>query len=141
PGFALTKLAATLKPDAILELMVYNRYHRIPTSVFQKAIRLLNGKTGATDFETDLQMAKRLLAGLPDASLIRAYLGNILNEEEAAIADALVNPVEHSYTVESLEELATSCGLEILTHTISQYDRVTGGYTWNMEFKDPLLQR
>src|SRR6185503_12679728 len=43
PKTSLDRLVEALKPAGVLELMVYNRYHRITTTAFQKAIRILGG--------------------------------------------------------------------------------------------------
>jgi hypothetical protein len=48
--------------------------------------------------------------------------------------------VEYSYTVESLQELADGCGLELLAPCINQYDKANDAFSWNMEFADPDLQ-
>jgi 2-polyprenyl-3-methyl-5-hydroxy-6-metoxy-1,4-benzoquinol methylase len=54
PETALNTLAKALKPTGILELMVYNRYHRIETTAFQKAIRILAGNREALALEPAL---------------------------------------------------------------------------------------
>jgi len=49
-----------LKKGGILELMVYNRYHRIITTAVQKAIRLFGGDAaGQGDFEQEFAIAKK----------------------------------------------------------------------------------
>ncbi|HEX5869683.1 MAG TPA: methyltransferase, partial [Longimicrobium sp.] len=46
PDRALACLAAALRPAGVMQLMVYNRYHRIRTTAFQKAVRTLLGGGG-----------------------------------------------------------------------------------------------
>ena len=41
PEIPLASLARALKPSGVLELMVYNYYHRTQTTAYQKAIRIL----------------------------------------------------------------------------------------------------
>jgi SAM-dependent methyltransferase len=143
PGETLAKLARALKPGGVLELMVYNRYHRITTSTFQKAVRIFGESRGAIDFDADFVIAKKIAASLPKESLLdRAFVHTQYMEwSESDFADLFIHPVEHSYTVESLEALADSCGLEFLQPCISLYAKsVTTALSWNMQFNDPELQ-
>jgi SAM-dependent methyltransferase len=141
PRLALSKLKEALKPEGILELMVYNRYHRIVTSVFQRAIRLLSGNREYVDFDADLLMAKRLVNNFPANNLVAACLAQVKDKQETANADNLINPVEHSYTVESLEQMAQSCGMQILVPCINVYDQINEAFSWNLKFGDAELQR
>jgi hypothetical protein len=61
---------------------------------------------------------------------------------DSDFADLFIHPCEHSYTVESLEDLAASCGLEYVAPCISHYGKsVVNAFSWNMEFSDEELQR
>ncbi|MGH9968605.1 MAG: class I SAM-dependent methyltransferase [Pyrinomonadaceae bacterium] len=141
PKYALNRLRDALKPDGILELMVYNRYHRTVSSAFQKAIRILNSGRQELDFEADLVAARKLINNLPEDNLFAAYLCPQWDQEDSSIADTLINPIEHSYTVESLADLASDCGLELLTYCLNEYDKMDQRYSWNMTFKDKELQQ
>ncbi len=141
PKYALNKLRNALKPDGIMELMVYNRYHRIVSSAFQKAIRILNAGRKEMDFENDLVTAKRLMSNLSEDNLFGAYLVPQWDQEDSSLADTLINPIEHSYTVETLADLASDCGLELLAYTLNEYDKMDQRYAWNMTFKDKELQK
>jgi len=139
PQATLQKLAGALKPSGILELMVYNRYHRLVTSSFQKAIRIFGEQKEEIDFDADLVMAKKLLDSLPlRESFERAFI-QYMDWAESDLADLLIQPVEHSYTVESFEELADSCGLELVAPCISMYAKNLAAIEWNLEMKDPEL--
>lgn len=60
---------------------------------------------------------------------------------DAEFADLLIHPIEHSYTVESLEAMAASCGLEILMPCISTYAKFRSpAIDWNMRFENQELQ-
>jgi SAM-dependent methyltransferase len=134
PQIPLSKLAGALKPTGILELMVYNRYHRIMTTAFQKAIRTL--LTGA-DFDRELQMARKVIGAFKVDNLMTMAFKSETEKSEAEFADALLQPVEHSYTVESFESLCAGCGLELIAPRINQFDKATGTFLWNLEFDDP----
>jgi len=139
PQATLQKLASALKPSGILELMVYNRYHRLVTSSFQKAIRIFGEDKEDIDFDADLVMAKKLLDSLPlRESFERAFI-QYMDWAESDLADLLIQPVEHSYTVESFEQLADSCGLELVAPCISMYAKNLAAIEWNLDIKDPEL--
>jgi SAM-dependent methyltransferase len=140
PQATLQKLAGALKPSGILELMVYNRYHRLVSSSFQKAIRIFGEEREDIDFDADLAIAKKLLDSLPlRESFERAFI-QYMDWAESDLADLLIQPVEHSYTVESLEQLAESCGLELVAPCISMYAKNLAAIEWNLDIKDPELR-
>ena len=68
------------------------------------------------------------------------FLSKFKDAPESQIADALLQPVEYSYTVESLESLSSSCGLEFVAPCINQFDKARETFSWNMEFDDADLQ-
>lgn len=140
PATALDKLAAALKPTGILELMVYNRYHRVQTTAFQKAVRILCGSTLEPDFESELRLARRTINGLKTQNSMAQFLSRYKETTEAELADALLQPVEQSFTVESLAALADGCRLELVAPCINQYDKANQTFFWNMEFADAELQ-
>jgi SAM-dependent methyltransferase len=142
PEVSLERLARALKPDGILELMVYNRFHRTLTSAFQKTIRILTRTSGGQpDFESGLALAKKLLANFPVENHMSEWLAELTDRPEADLADLLIQPVEHSYTVASLSAMAEGCGLEMLQPCITLYVKLRLlNTTWNMEFADAELQ-
>jgi len=142
PEVSLKGLARALKPDGILELMVYNRFHRTLTSAFQKTIRILGRTNGQPDFESGLALAKKLLANFPVENHMSEWLAELTDRPEADLADLLIQPVEHSYTVASLNTMAEDCGLKMLHPCITLYVKLRLlNTTWNMEFADEELQR
>lgn len=145
PKETLEKLVGALKPGGIMELMVYGRYQRITTTTFQKAIRIFGEQRGgAIDFDADFTVAKKIAAGLPKGSILeQAFVHTqYMDWSDSDFADLFIHPCEHSYTVESLEDLAESCGLEYVAPCISLYAKsVSTAYSWNMEFGDQELQK
>ena len=144
PKATLEKLSGALKPDGIMELMVYNRYQRITTSTFQKAIRVFGEqREGGVDFDADFALAKKIALGLPKGNMLeQAFVHTqYMDWSDSDFADLFIHPVEHSYTVESLEDLAESCGMEYVAPCISLYAKsVSTAFSWNMEFGDRGLQ-
>ncbi|HET8840251.1 MAG TPA: methyltransferase domain-containing protein, partial [Ktedonobacteraceae bacterium] len=139
PAAALKNIAAALKPSGILEIMVYNRYHRIANTAFQKAIRILHDHRSAEDFESELTLAKKLVKEMTRSGTA-SFPSMEEDSPEAYLADRLIQPVEISYTIESLEELVQGCGLEMLLPCVNMFDRADQRLSWNMEFSDPELQ-
>lgn len=141
PEATLQQLAKALKPTGVLELMVYNRYHRILTSAFQKAVRLIAGTETTPNFEKELSTTKALMDKFPATGLMQQFVAQFKGSPDVAIADALMQPVENSYTVETLADMAARCGLEYITPTPNALDRGLGNISWNMRFLQPELQQ
>ena len=140
PARALARLAASLRPAGVMQLMVYNRYHRLMTTAFQKVVRTLLGGSGYA-YEEQLAMARRFVHHFSGPGKFGAWLSEYRSARDAQLADALIQPVEHSYTLESLDELARGAGLELLGPFPNPYDAETGNVHWEMEMGDPELQR
>ncbi|WP_224241336.1 amino acid adenylation domain-containing protein [Hyalangium gracile] len=138
PAHALGRLSRALKRDGLMELLVYNRFHRTITSAFQKAIRIMTKGLPANDYP----VAKRLAAGFAIDNTMARFISRHRDWEESDFADLLINPVEHSYTVDSLAELAAGCNLELARPCISLYAKYRAeSIFWEMAFADPDIQR
>jgi len=140
PQVPLGQLSRALKPGGILELMVYNRYHRIETTAFQKAVRILAGTSTEANFEGELEVAREIIAGFNLPNRMGQFLESYKDCPEAKLADSLLQPVEYSFTLPSLESLIASCNLELLAPCINQFDVASRSYLWNLEFDDDRLQ-
>ncbi|MDC3954777.1 amino acid adenylation domain-containing protein [Polyangium jinanense] len=138
PAHALSRLSRAMKPDGLLELLVYNRFHRTITSAFQKAIRIMTRGLSANDYA----VAKRLAAGFALDNTMARFISRHRDWEESDFADLLINPVEHSYTVDSLAEMAEGCDLELVRPCISLYAKYRAeSIFWEMSYSDPDIQR
>ena len=123
-----------------MQLMVYNRYHRTQTTAFQKAVRTLLGRGGYA-YEAELALARRFVHHFAGAGKMAPFLAAYRDAPDGSLADALIQPVEHSYTVESLEHLARGAGLELAAPFPSVFDAAAGTLHWEMEMGDSELQR
>ena len=139
PQSTLAKIAAALKPDGVLELMVYNRFHWTVPAAFQKAIRLLGSSGSAVNFESELVIAKAIIGELPQETRI-GIVADYRDFSDAMLADELLQPVLHSYTVESLAEMAANCNLEIILPCLNQFDKAEQKFSWNLQFQNPNLK-
>jgi SAM-dependent methyltransferase len=141
PRVSLAKLSDALKQDGILELMIYNYYHRLLTTAYQKAIRLLFSGQAAMNLDSQLSLTRELIDHFPIRNSMREFLQDLKDKSEAYIADSLLQPVEHSYTIESMDELLKNVGLEFWLPCINQFDKAAGRLTWNMEFDNEPANR
>ena len=141
PEIPLARLAAALKPGGAMEIMVYNYFHRILTTAYQKAIRHLLSRDAPGDLETELAVTRRLIDKFPLRNTMSEFLRVQKGDPEQALADALLQPVEHSYTVESMGRLLESAGLEYWLPCLNQFDVTTQKLTWNLQFEDEMVAR
>ncbi|HEX4966057.1 MAG TPA: class I SAM-dependent methyltransferase [Thermoanaerobaculia bacterium] len=141
PQVTLSRLAAALKPGGIMELMVYNRFHRIITSAFQKAVRVFGEAGPEIDFEREVALARKIVDDMPPNGALEKAFIQYMEWSESDFADLLIQPVEHSYTVESLETLARSCGLEMMVPCVSNYAKhLAANLRHDLDFQDPALR-
>ena len=141
PEISLSGLSEALKPGGAIELMVYNYFHRILTTAYQKAIRHVLGGDAPSGLETQLMLTRRLIDKFPLSNSMSEFLRAQKDNPEEALVDELLQPVEHSYTVESMGRLLNSAGLEFWLPCINQFDRAAKKLTWNLEFDDETVAR
>ncbi|WP_442738386.1 class I SAM-dependent methyltransferase [Streptomyces pseudogriseolus] len=139
PGVTLKALMSGLADNGVLELMVYNRYHRQETTALQKAIRLLASDGQGRDDHMQLSIAERLMDGLAGESSVLEFLRGQKGGHTSALADSVIQPVEWSYTVSSLAELADSAGALLWLPTRNVFDTVAGR-SWTLDFTDSSLR-
>ncbi|HEX8557008.1 MAG TPA: methyltransferase [Pyrinomonadaceae bacterium] len=140
PSAPLARLGAALRPGGVLELMVYNYYHRILTTAYQKAMRHLFGDS-TTDLDEQLDVTRALMNDFPVENTMHYYLRQQKDESREYLADSFLQPVEHSYTVETFVELVEGAGLEVLLPAMSVFDKDAGRLAWNVAFRDPEVAR
>ncbi|NOR63929.1 MAG: methyltransferase domain-containing protein [Rhodobacteraceae bacterium] len=141
PELPLQTLSKALRPDGVLELMVYNYYHRMHTTAYQKAIRLLGGSPDRPDITTELPLTHDMIAGFNGGSTMQAFLAEQQDLPEAAVADSLLQPVEYSYTVATLNQLAERCGLALHHPVFNQFDKLSGNSSWQTELPPTVAAR
>jgi len=138
PEKPLSNMARALRANGVLELMVYNRFHRTFTTAFQKAVRTITRHNGrASSYEEEFAVAKAIAATEPMAS--SHHMWPFRNSHDSKFTDALIQPVELSYTVESLNTLVVECGLELMLPCYDQFSQAVGAL-WTMRFSATELQ-
>ena len=141
PAVPLKRLAAGLKPGGVMELMVYNFYHMLLQGAFQTAIRGLCGDGASMSMEEELKTTRELIRSFPERNLMADFLNQFANAYESDLADNLLQPVMHSYTIETFVEMLDEAGLELLLPCVNQFDRADNRLSWNMRFDDSSLQK
>lgn len=142
PSVPMQALVKAMKPEGILEAMVYNTYHRFHTAAFQEAVRRLVGNRASPNLELEFPVAQKLAKSFTAACQMNSFLGEYREPDcrHAYFCDALLQPVEHSYSVASLAELIAGAGLEFLTFAIDQFSQMRGAINWNLDLADPELR-
>lgn len=108
PGLGLRTLRDTLSPQGALQLMVYGTYGRMGVSMMRDYSRLLD----LTATEDDIAGLMRVLREIPLGHPMSHVLRNSPDfSDPDALADALLNPRETSYTVPELLDLVERAGL------------------------------
>jgi 2-polyprenyl-3-methyl-5-hydroxy-6-metoxy-1,4-benzoquinol methylase len=142
PKISLDKLSAAINPNGILELMVYNYYHKVFDASYQDAIKLLFNKDGENDLDTQLSITKKLIKKFPIQNLMGTHLQKFKNvHNDAELSNMLLQPVLHSYKIETLTKMAADANLEYLLPCINQFDKVENRLSWNMEFNDAEIAK
>lgn len=108
PGRGLKALHEALAPGGALQLMVYARYGRFGLSLLREFSQMLGVGTSAREVEDLVQTLRELPAGHPMSHVLRETADF---RDRDAIADALLNPRETSYTVPELLDLIGDAGL------------------------------
>ncbi len=72
-----------------------------------------------------------------DISYLKQRLSFQSDEE---LADAPLQPVEHSYDVASLTDMLRECDLELLLPCYNQFDKTAGRMSWTLKFESEYLQ-
>jgi SAM-dependent methyltransferase len=140
PSIPLSRLAQALKRDGVLELAVYNYYHRILTTAYQKAMRYLFMDDPAIGLDEQLNVTRSLMEQFPIENTMSYYLKQEKDQSREYLADSFLQPVEHSYTVETLVALLEIAGLEINLPCLYVFDK-NGRMNWNLEFADEVAAR
>jgi SAM-dependent methyltransferase len=138
PEETLARLARSLRPQGVLQLMVYNKFHRVLSSSVQKAIRVLSGDLDPGS-DRERELAEALVQQFEPPGRMGEFLAGLRASRPEEIADSLMQPVEHSYTIEGLHRLAEAAGLQIELPCLNQFDRARGNLDWNLQFSDRRL--
>ena len=108
PDAGLRALCAVLKPDGVLNLMVYAPYGRTGIYMLQEFCRRLGIQATDEGIRDLISTLKALPPGHPLESLLREAPDF---RQEAALADALLHPQDRSYSVPELFDFIKRGGM------------------------------
>jgi len=108
PAEGMAALAACLRPDGVVTLMLYARYGRIGVEMMQGVFREL----GLAQDQVSVQIVKEALAVLPAEHPLQSYLTIAPDLQfDAGLVDTFLHGRDRSFTTGDCIELVTSAGL------------------------------
>jgi SAM-dependent methyltransferase len=108
PVVGAQSLAARLRPDGVMALMLYARYGRIGVEMLQAVFRDL----GLKQNEASVLMVKEAIASLAPDHPLRSYIAMAPDLAfDAGLVDTFLHGRDRSYTVADCLDLVTSAGL------------------------------
>ncbi|MET0236749.1 MAG: methyltransferase domain-containing protein [Kibdelosporangium sp.] len=132
PERCLRRLSDALRDNGVLELMVYNRFHRVESSAFQEALGILL-PGDHPDHRGRLASARALAGSIRVESTMTQSLRAMADSPEPDWADVWTNPCEKSYDVRSLSRLAGECGLLLEAPKVNAIDKVNNLFRWTLD--------
>jgi SAM-dependent methyltransferase len=108
PDAGLSALSGVLKPDGAMHLMVYAPYGRTGIYMLQEFRRRIGIRANDEEIRDLIAALTALPPGHPLENLLRQAPDF---RREAALADALLNPQDRSYSVPQLFDLIEKAGL------------------------------
>ena len=109
PDAGLRALRSVLRPDGAIYLMMYAPYGRAGVYLIQDYCRRLGIGTSMDEINDLCSVVEALPQQHPILTLLR---GSRDTQSADALADALLNPRDRSYSVPQLFDLIDSCNLE-----------------------------
>jgi 2-polyprenyl-3-methyl-5-hydroxy-6-metoxy-1,4-benzoquinol methylase len=141
PSSALRNLAASLKQSGVLELMVYNSMHRSVPQTVQRAMRLLMANSAGDTPDVQLRIIRSMMDKFPLENSVHQAWIDLKDLPEEMVADTFLQPVEWSYTVDSLQDLLRGAGLEYVLPCLNQFDGMAERLDWNLKLDDESICR
>lgn len=133
----LERLASSLTQQGVLELMVYNLYHRTDIAALRRVAEILFAES--KEFPDSLRICERLLTVCSENRWLPGATAALEHLPSVAVADALLSPVEQSLTVSTLERLLNQQGLRLVIPCMNVFDAASDVLEWTIDFQDPEL--
>jgi len=111
PDAGLRALAACLRPEGVLDLMVYGKGLRVGVYMLQEAFRLL----GLDQSPQSVEMVKAVIGALPAHHTANTYINSTKDMKfDAGIVDSFLNPVDRAYSVPEIYAFCENNGLAFM---------------------------
>jgi len=112
PDAGLRALAACLRPDGVMDLMVYGKGLRVGVYMLQEAFRLL----GLDQSQASVDMVKAVIAALPAHHTVNTYVNSTKDMHfDGGIVDSFLNPVDRAYNVPDIYAFCENNGLAFMS--------------------------
>jgi SAM-dependent methyltransferase len=111
PDKGLKALASVLRPDGVLNIMVYGKHLRMGIYPLQEAFRLMRLEQTAGD----VSLIKDVLQSLPQDHPVNRYISHSNDlSYDAGIVDTFLNRVDQAYSVKDIFSFTRRAGLDFL---------------------------
>jgi SAM-dependent methyltransferase len=111
PDAGLRALAGCLRPEGVLDLMVYGKGLRVGVYMLQEAFRLL----GLDQSAQSVEMVKAVIGALPAHHTANTYINSTKDMKfDAGIVDSFLNPVDRAYSVPEIYAFCENNGLAFM---------------------------
>lgn len=115
PDAGLKALKKVLKPDGVMNIMLYGYYGRLEVYMIQHTLKILN-KNAKTN-QDRVEMAKKLLPSLPASSLMIKNQNKWLYElknGDAAVFDLLCHPQDKAYRISDIKDFLEQANMYLV---------------------------
>ncbi|MBT5275961.1 class I SAM-dependent methyltransferase [Ilumatobacter sp.] len=109
PAVGLAALRSVLAPSGVIDLMLYARYGRTGVAMIQEYCRMLDVQPEVGAIDDLVAVLRELPVGHPIGHLLRNTPDFA---DDDALADALLNPRERTYSVPEVFDLLDASGLQ-----------------------------
>ncbi|MDD9899810.1 MAG: class I SAM-dependent methyltransferase [Alphaproteobacteria bacterium] len=115
PDEGLRALRSVLKPDGVIDIMVYATYGRTAVYHMQELMRLVNG--GEADRQKEVENTKKIIDALPPQNWFSVgqehvvYMHDV--EKDAGLYDLLLHTQDRAYTITDIYAWLGRCSLEM----------------------------
>jgi SAM-dependent methyltransferase len=112
PDAGLRALAACLRDDGVLDLMVYAKGLRVGVYMLQEAFRLL----GLDQSQASVDMVRAVLGALPAHHTVNTYVNSTKDMKfDGGVVDSFLNPVDRAYSVPEIYAFCENNGLAFMS--------------------------
>lgn len=112
PDVGLKALKSVLRPEGVINLMVYGKSLRLGVYLLQEAFRMM----GLEQTQEDVELVKSVIASLPPEHVVKRYV-KIASDlhYDAAYVDTFLHPQDQAYWIKDVFAFTRRAGLEFLS--------------------------
>jgi SAM-dependent methyltransferase len=112
PDEGLKALASVLRPEGVMNLMVYGKSLRLGVYLLQEAFKLMD----LHQTEDDILLVKEVVNSLPAEHVVKRYVTQAYDlEYDSAYVDTFLHPQDQAFWVKDVYAFTRRAGLEFLS--------------------------